>query len=155
MAAAARVLCCSVSLLIVLTTQLMSVDATAGLPTAHIVRHLASVLNKHGAAVREKRQAPSQHCIEIIQQIGQDYYFTICSHISQSFSNVTAITPAQAQEFCDYNCPVVLIGAYDKVLAACGPSFLPDRQVRQAAIDHANSTSCDCFLYRNSRTPKN
>lgn len=133
MAASTRFLFCGVSLLIVLS-QLVSVDAVEGLPTARIVSHIAGLLNNR-EALRQKRQSPSPQCLYALHQISQNPYFTTCSRIVQSINNVSSITPSQAQEFCDNHCAQVLINAYNTVLAACGSTYVPiNKQVGQSLM---------------------
>ena len=128
----------------------MSVDAIAELPTARIVRRFVDVLNDREVLRHKCQSPPSPQCLQALNEIN---YFTICSHIVQSFNNVSNITPSQAEEFCDYHCSQVLIGAYNKVLTACSPDYAPNRQVTRAAIN-ANRACCDLFLYSNLRASK-
>ena len=124
MAGTTRFLWCSVSLLTVLS-QLVAVNAIEGLPTARIVSRVADVLNSRDY-LRQKRQTPGPACIAVATKITNDNNFLFCNRIAQSFSNVTTITPSQAEEYCDHHCSQVLLNAYNEILAACGSSFVPE-----------------------------
>ena len=121
MAGTTRFLCCSVSLLIVLS-QLVAVNAIDGLPTARIVSRVADVLNSRDP-LRQKRQTPSPQCTALLNKLASNSNFMRCEKIVKSFSNVTT---TQAEQFCDLDhCPQVIVGAYNEISAVCGASFAP------------------------------
>ena len=139
MSATTRFLCCSVSLLIVLT-QLVSVDAIAELPTARIVRRVAEALSNR-EIVRQKRQ--SSQCIDLMNKLDSNPTHKICAGIIECYMNST-YTPSQADEFCDNHCPQLLTDNYFKVLNVCGPSYVPDRKVGQPLM--LTSPAVTCFF---------
>ena len=139
MSATTRFLCCSVSLLIVLT-QLVSVDAIAELPTARIVRRVSEALSNR-ETVRQKRQ--SSQCIDLLNKLISNHYYKICEGIIDSYVNST-YTPSQADEFCDNHCPQLLTDDYFKVSNVCGPSYVPDRKVGQPLM--LTSPAVICFF---------